>query len=501
MSNIRLRYAGLMAYGTRIMSIFTGLMFSIITTRRLTEADFGIWQLVGLIVSYVLFPASISNFWITRYTARGEKVAKTGLIMNFTIAPIAAMAYILASIPIAQRIQSPLTYFLVAGIQVILFYAISTLESIAQGIRPEIQSYGFFVFEVAKVALAIWLVMESRMGVIGAILAIAFAQIAQIFLVAFMIKDTIIGNFDKELAKRWLRVFWLPIFGSLSGILYGFDGLIVPALTGSPLPLTYFRVPGIISAVITYSGLLAVALYPKLLGGGGKKDVEASIRFVLMFGIPMSVGAFVLARPLLYLLNPTYADLLWILRAMIPASLISSLSGIFGAILVGTEKVELNLNSKFKDFMKSNLFIVPSITYVSSAFYILALIILLYIPTIWGFDYIFLALIWAILSFVVTLSSTMYKWILSKRVMDFKFPFINLLKYLFCSGIMAILLQLLEFNLEYIPTFSIYIISVLALVGLGAFVYLVTLSMIDREFRQIILATFNHVKRVFSRLK
>ncbi|MCP8312797.1 MAG: hypothetical protein H3Z53_00255 [archaeon] len=85
--------------------------------------------------------------------------------------------------------------------------------------------------------------------------------------------------------------------------------------------------------------------------------------------------------------------------------------------------------------------------------------------------------------------------------MDFKFPFINLLKYLFCSGIMAILLQLLEFNLEYIPTFSIYIISVLALVGLGAFVYLVTLSMIDREFRQIILATFNHVKRVFSRLK
>ncbi|MCP8313667.1 MAG: hypothetical protein H3Z53_04750, partial [archaeon] len=189
MSNIRLRYAGLMAYGTRIMSIFTGLMFSIITTRRLTEADFGIWQLVGLIVSYVLFPASISNFWITRYTARGEKVAKTGLIMNFTIAPIAAMAYILASIPIAQRIQSPLTYFLVAGIQVILFYAISTLESIAQGIRPEIQSYGFFVFEVAKVALAIWLVMESRMGVIGAILAIAFAQIAQIFLVAFMIKD------------------------------------------------------------------------------------------------------------------------------------------------------------------------------------------------------------------------------------------------------------------------------------------------------------------------
>jgi len=490
-----------MAYGTRIMSIFTGLMFSIIVTRRLTEADFGIWQIVGLMASYVLFPASISNYWITRYIARGVKVAKTGLIMNLTIAPIASIAYILASIPIAQRIQSPLAYFLVAGIQIILYYAISTLESIAQGIRPEVQSYGFFVFEVAKVVLAIWLVMESRLGVIGAILAITFAQIAQIFLLAFMIKDAMIGNFDKELAKRWLKVFWLPIFGSLPRILYSFDGLIVPALTGSPIPLTYFKVPDIISTIVTYSGLLAIALYPKLLGGGGKRDVEASIRFVLMFGIPMSFGAFVLARPLLYLLNPTYADLLWILRAMIPASLIFTLSGIFGTILVGTEKVELNVNYKFKDFMKSKLFIVPLITYVSSAFYILGLIILVYVSNIWGFDYIFLALVWAVLSLTVTLFSTLYKWILAKRAMDFKFPFINLLKYLFCSGIMAILLQLLKFNLAYIPTFSIYIVAVLTLIGFGAFVYLITLSMIDREFRHIALATLNSLKGIFSRLK
>ncbi len=501
MSNIRLRYAGLMAYGTRIMSIFTGLMFSIIVTRRLTEADFGIWQIIGLIIGYVLFPASISNYWVTRYLARGEKVAKTGLIMNLAIAPFAAIAYLLASIPIAQRIQSPLTYFLVAGIHVIFYYILQTLESIAQGVKPEVQSYGFFLFEVAKVALAVWLVIESRMGIIGAILAVALAQMAQILLEAFLIKNTITGKFDKKLAKSWLKIFWLPIFGSLSGILYSLDGLIVPTLTGSPIPVAYFRVPNIIGNVITYSGLLAIALYPRLLGGGGKRDVEASIRFVLMFGIPMSAGAFVLARPLLYLLNPTYADLLWVLRVMIPASLIFSLSGIFGTILVGTEKVELNLNSKFKDFMKSNLFIVPLITYVSSIFYILALIVLLYFPNIWGFDYLTLTLLWAFLSFIVTLSSTIYEWILAKRVMDFRFPFINLLKYFFCSAIMAILLQLLKFNLEYIPTFSNYVVSVLALVGFGALVYAMMLLIIDKEFRQIALAIFSNMRKMLSKLK
>jgi len=499
LSNIRLRYAGLMAYGTKIMSIFTGLIFSIIVTRRLTEVDFGIWQIIGLIIGYVLVPSSITNYWVTRYIARGAKVAKTGLIMNLIIALIATMAYILASIPIAQRLQSPLVYFIVAGFQIILHYTLSTLESIAQGIKPEVQSYGFLLFEVAKVVLAIWLIMESKMGIIGAILAISFAQIAQILLLALMIKDKIASKFDKEFAKEWLKVFWLPIFGNLSGILSSLDGLIVSSITGSPLPLTYFKVPNIISNIITYSGSLSIALYPKLLGGGGKRDVEASIRFVLMFGIPMSIGAFILARPLLYLLNPAYADLLWILRALIPTALILTLSGIFDVVLVGVEKVELNSKSKFKDFIKSKLFIVPSITYVSSIFYIIALIILLHLPNIWEFDYSCLALFWAILSFLIALFSTIYRWILAKRVMDFKLQFISLLKYLFCSGIMAILLQLLKYNLEYIPTFSIYVISILALVGFGALIYAMMLSIIDKEFRYLALAVFSNMKRIFSR--
>ncbi len=501
MSNIRLRYSGLMAYGTRIISIFTGLMFSIIVTRRLTEEDFGIWQIIGLIISYVLIPSSISNYWVTRYIARGEKVARTGMIMNLIIAPLATIAYILVSIFITQRIQSPLIYFLVAGIQIILYYTLSTLESISRGIKPEVQSYGFFLFEVTKVVLAIWLILELKMGLIGAILAVSFAQIAQIFLIAIMIKDKITDKFNKELVKDWLKIFWLPIFSTLSGVLYNLDGLIVPSIIGSPLPLTYIKIPNIISNVITYSSFLATALYPKLLGGGGKKDIEASIRLVLMFAIPMSVGAFVLARPLLYLLNPSYANLIWILRVLIPVALISSLSGIFSTILVGTEKVELNSNLSFKDFMKSKLFIVPSITYFSSLFYITALIILLYFSIIWKIDYMYLTFFWAILLLLVTLFSTIYVYLLAKRVMEFNLQLISLLKYLFCSSIMAIFLQLLKYNIEYIPTFSTHIISILALAGFGAFIYTSTLLIIDKEFRNIVLFVFRNIKNIFLRLK
>lgn len=490
-----------MAYGTRIISIFTGLMFSIIVTRRLTGEDFGIWQIIGLMIGYSLIPSSIFNYWVTRYIARGAKVAKTGMIMNMIMAPIATIVYIIASIFLTQRIQSPLVYFLIAGFQVILYYTLSTLESIAQGIKPEVQSYGFFLFEVTKVVLAIWLVIELKMGMIGAILAVSFAQMAQIFLVALMIRDTITGKFNKELVKGWLKVFWLPIFGTLSGMLYNLDGLIVPAITGSPLPLTYFKVPSIISNVITYSGFLATALYPKLLRFGRKEDVEVAIRFVLTFGIPMSVGAFVLARPLLYLLNPAYADLIWILRVLIPAALISSLSGIFGTVLVGTEKVELNSNLRFKDFMKSRLFIVPLITYVSSTFYIIALTILLYFSFIWKIDHVSLTFFWAILSLLVVLFSTIYVYTLAKKVMDFKFKSISLLKYLSCSGIMAIILQSLKYNLEYIPTFSVYVISILALVGFGAFIYTIMLSIIDKEFRNMVFAIFRNVKEMFSRVK
>ena len=43
MSNIRVTYAGLISLAIRLSSIITGLIFVLITTRELTQNEFGTW--------------------------------------------------------------------------------------------------------------------------------------------------------------------------------------------------------------------------------------------------------------------------------------------------------------------------------------------------------------------------------------------------------------------------------------------------------------------------
>jgi O-antigen/teichoic acid export membrane protein len=43
---------GFIAFVVRMGSLFSGLAFSIIVARRLSEEDFGAWAYIGRIVSY-----------------------------------------------------------------------------------------------------------------------------------------------------------------------------------------------------------------------------------------------------------------------------------------------------------------------------------------------------------------------------------------------------------------------------------------------------------------
>ena len=54
MSGIRVTYSGLISFVVGIGSVFTGLIFTIIVTRRLTPDEFGEWGLIGALTGYVL---------------------------------------------------------------------------------------------------------------------------------------------------------------------------------------------------------------------------------------------------------------------------------------------------------------------------------------------------------------------------------------------------------------------------------------------------------------
>ena len=72
MSNIRATYSGLISFSIGLLSILTGLIFSLIITRTLDSQEYGTWSLILRILVYAVVIEPVISYWITRETARSE---------------------------------------------------------------------------------------------------------------------------------------------------------------------------------------------------------------------------------------------------------------------------------------------------------------------------------------------------------------------------------------------------------------------------------------------
>ena len=84
MAGIRVTYSGLISLTIRLLSIITGLAFTLIVTRQLSQEEFGTWGLISGILIYALAIHPIITYWATREIARGEKSGKTGCMSRRT---------------------------------------------------------------------------------------------------------------------------------------------------------------------------------------------------------------------------------------------------------------------------------------------------------------------------------------------------------------------------------------------------------------------------------
>lgn len=119
---IRLRYTGLVAFTSQVFSVFTGLAFLTMLTRNVTIEHYGVWAYIMLIISYITFPNCLINYWATRYTARGLKVAKTSLATILTFSLLGFAISILISPYLAKTVNVDPAYFIVGSFLVPTMY-------------------------------------------------------------------------------------------------------------------------------------------------------------------------------------------------------------------------------------------------------------------------------------------------------------------------------------------------------------------------------------------
>ncbi len=473
-------------FTSRIISLLTGIAFATIVTRNVSLTEYGVLQYITLLVSYFLFPNRIINYWVTRQIARQLKVAKTGLIMNLIFSLICCLVLLFISPYAAKTVNADPMLFMIGGLTLLAMYLVASFETVAQGSIPQINAYGFLTFEGVKVSFGVVTILYMKIGIYGALISVLIAYISQaIFLFANLGSYVTEANLDWNTVKSWLRTSWIPLYSGLASILISLDALIVTLLTSSTDPIGLWRAALMIPQAVGYSSLLTYALYPKLLAGGNEKDVETSLKLVLMFAVPSAIGAILLAEPLIRVFNPEFIIASNILRVGVMTAFLTCIGGILGTIIVGTEKID-KTDLSFKKLLKSRLFFLPTLSYTQ---------LLIYLPTICITTitiinlqaepiYLNITLTCNIIAFLAYVPIIAYMYRLAKKLLPFHFPITSLGKYLLAS--VAIVAIATTFH----PRGAIQTIT---LVAISALVYFLILYAIDKDTRELfsqVISTF-----------
>lgn len=495
MSGIRVTYSGIISFIIGIVSVFTGLIFTLIVTRQLSQEEFGTWALIGGLTTYALILRPLISFWSVREIARGEKSGKTAILSTNLIAIIGIMIYLLIAFLFGEHTDVDKTILLFAVILIPVEFVRNELSRIGQGSQPQVEEYGVMAFELTKIPIALLLIYFLDMGLIGLIITSVIATFSSIIILLIRTFDQLRGKFNKNYLKKWFKLFWLPMYPNIAQIITVSDIAIFTLFTGSATGLAYWAAANAVSRFVNNSAKIGKAVYPKLLSGAKKEYFEKNLTLVFYFSFPLSAMSLAFAKPALFALNPIYDSAAVIVIFLIPMIFLRMLSEIFRGALSGIEKVDTNENSTFKDYLKSKLFFLPTVWNIQRGVYLGSLVIMLmiFVPIIEA-D-VDLVMYWAIVALATQIPYTIYLYVLLKKEfrpqLNLKTVFKYLLTSIFVFGATFVLMEeYLEYKIgifDFLPGFLLF-------VALGVTSYLAITYIIDSKTKTLFKLIIKEIK-------
>jgi len=429
MSNIRVTYAGLIAFVISLASVVTGMLFIIIVTRTLSAEEYGTWALMGSLISYFLISQGMINFWALRQVARGEEVGRTSVISSWLFSLGVIPFYIILSSVLSEQSNAQFDSMLLGAILIPLQFVSQSLNGVNLGHRPQATSYSLIIFESTKIPAALALVYFLKLGLDGAIIAIAIAFSVKIIIQLYFAAPKIRDKFKIETLRRWVRLSWVSLYSAIPQLISSLDIMIYPIITGSVIGVAFFSASFAIASIVLHIGMISQALYPKLLATGSQKNVLENFSLLMYFGIPLLGLAVIFAKPGLYILNPIYQDASLVVILLSFRTFFFVLSQTMQKVIMAFEGVDIEDRPSFYKLVKSKLFFVSTINYVKSGLYIGILIIILVNLHSTSLSELELVTMWAYVVVFIEIPFFVFMLVLVQKTVKFSFPYMNTLKY------------------------------------------------------------------------
>ncbi len=489
---IRVQYSGFIIFASQILSIVTGLIFTILLTRNMTEQQYGIWGNIYDVTGYFTIFVGLFPFWATRFAARKREGAiKTAISANATMAIFFAIAYlsIVSFVTSAFNISSTyLIVYAVATLQIVNTYMITILESCLRSVKPQAIGYGLLLQEVIKVALALVLIVGFNQLFLGAMLSLIISAFVQSLFYLRLLSDYLHERVKWSYLKEWLKGSTAIAFGAIGNSIGAFVFILL-FLYGGQAARGQYQAAAVIANIILYASSLAFALYPKMLSNDCSENTTSfSFRTVLMFALPMAAIAIAMSRSFLTVLNAAYGDAYPILMLLAVDMLIILVSSFYSQYLLGIERVDEEGKIPLRKLVKSKIFTVFALPYIQAAITLPAAYYIL--TQLTGRGSVELVSYVIVINILVHLGTFTGLYAAMRRSAKLSVAWRNVAKYILASGVAGAVLYLLPSPTTLVMTF--------AKVAVGAAVYLGLLLGTDADTRALVTSIWREVRSILS---
>ncbi len=496
MSDIRVTYSGLIAFTISLSTAFTSLIFVLIITRRLSVEEFGTWSVIGTFVAYFILSERIISYWTTRQIARGEEVGLTSVSTSFLFSFGSIPLYVVLAYFISIQSEINFQTMLIGVIMIPVYFVSTTLTGINMGHKPHVTSYGLLGFETFKIPIALTLVYFLDLGVPGAIISITSAYIIRIIIQLYFARNKIRERFKLKILRQWLKLSWIPSYNYVFVTLFSLDIVIYTTIIGSVIGVAFYSAALAIGMLVQHSSLINQAIYPKLLskGRGGISSIQENFSLLLYFSIPLMIIAILFAKPALFALNPLYAQAEILVPLLSVKIFFYIIAGFFYQILIGLETIDTSANPRFSNFIKSKLFLMPTIKIVQAVIYIISLTIVFFVLEGNTETELDLITVWAFVGLALEIPFAIILIFIARKSVEFYFPWKNVIKYFTASiGLVLGFLLTSDYIIKYEISIFNFLPGVLFQLAICIGIYLLITYIIDNKTKRLFKAIINEI--------
>jgi len=493
MSDVRVKYSGLIALAAGLGSVLTAMVFFLIITRRLAPEELGVWVLIGSVLTYLLVSEQLISFWSIRQIARKKEVGKTAITSSLVLSLGFVPIYIIYVLAISETSNVDKGILMFGVLLLPVYYISKTLNQINAAHRPQVTSYGNIIFESIKTPIALAFVVYYDLGVQGVIITVLLAYFIKIAIQIYFAKNKLKNQFRWDVLKNWIKNSWISLYEMVPRYIRNIDVVIFLLITNSIVGLAYYHVSLVVAKIILNSSLISQGLYPKLLADGPSGHIKDIFTLSMYFAIPLLAITIIFSKPALFALNPLYqgAEIIVILLSLQAFLIVPN--AIFEKVLRGIEKVDVDENPKFKDLIKSNLFTTSTARIFKEVIYLGLLVGGLLILTL-NSD-LELVTWWGIAAILAEIPLVFFWWKKIYEQVEFSFPTKEITKYSFATIVFVLVYFITsDFLITYETSIYKFLPGLILQVIICVSVYISITYLIDKKTRNIVSKILNEIK-------